>query len=290
MAQLAFELRHLKSIIWYSWFLGLLALPALCLLSHSPWASLLRRRRRLKPDTSKWTQLDRQGLFADSRFLSESRPFPGAGRHSESCWAVFTRSRKVQNLHRVTESCAVPDGWWRGHPQPPSALEPDLEATWKRGSPFWEKGASHGATSFSCPSPPQRSPGECFRPYLCTGNPQRSGPCRGSLVDPLREWSLVTRLQCLPLLPLSLSAPGPVMCLALRVAMAPAAGVGLCAACAELRGVGGRCCSRPFPRGVCLLRQWLCSGAAASGGGGLEQRESWPIAREENERDVSLSS
>lgn len=32
-----------------------------------------------------------------------------------------------------------------------------------------------------------------------------------------------------PLLPLSLSAPGPVMCLALRVAMAPAAGVGLCA-------------------------------------------------------------
>lgn len=36
-------------------------------------------------------------------------------------------------------------------------------------------------------------------------------------------------LIAVPLLPLSLSAPGPVMCLALRVAMAPAAGVGLCA-------------------------------------------------------------
>lgn len=129
------------------------------------------------------------------------RPFREQGDTEGVLLDSFHEEPEGTESPRVTKSCAVPDGWWRGHSQPPSALEPDLEATWNRGSPFWEKGASHGATAFSCtsrgcPSPPQRSPGECFRPYLCTGNPQRSGQCRGSPVHPLREWSLVTRLQC----------------------------------------------------------------------------------------------
>lgn len=88
-AQLAFELSIWRALADKSWFFGLLALLSAKL--TLPWASLLgEEEERPRPEGSQWAQPNRQGLRADSRFPSESRPSLGRNEGKDRAAAEST--------------------------------------------------------------------------------------------------------------------------------------------------------------------------------------------------------
>ena len=130
--------------------------PALCPLSPSAWASLLRRRKsRPRPRSSEWTQPDQQGLHAGSRFLSWVQAPPGRNEDQDGSPENLAgqkfpvESRRCRIFLKTPSPVLFQVGGGVGTPRPPSALEPEPEATEGYRSQLWEEGASHEFPSFS---------------------------------------------------------------------------------------------------------------------------------------------